>query len=133
MVRAGRPAACAPWAMRAQRASSAPDSTPSVGAKLETVLRTVLLKNSPRRNFLSVVAMRKVVEAVSTVRSALVKVEAVLVKVRPTSDTASTTKMALMRVEKISSVKRVRNLTRLDADVMDETNRMAAVQRPVQE
>ena len=62
----------------------------------------------------------------------LVKVEAGLEKVPATSEKASTTKIVLMRVEKISSVKRVRYLTRFDAEVMDDTKRMAAVQRPVQ-
>jgi hypothetical protein len=66
------------------------------------------------------------------VRSAFEKVDAADAKVPPMSETASTTKMPLIRTEKISSVKRVRYFTKLDADVTEETNKIREVQRPVQ-
>ena len=65
------------------------------------------------------------------VNSALVKVDVGLVNVAPISDTASMTKIVEMRREKISSVNRVRNLTKFEADVKDETNRIAEVHNPV--
>lgn len=65
------------------------------------------------------------------VNNALVKVEAGEVNVRPTSETASTTKMALMSTENISSVNRVKYLTRFDAEVTEHTNKMREVHRPV--
>ena len=69
-----------------------------------------------------------VVEAQITVRSAVVKGPEKLLN---TPAVASTTKMTLIKVEKISSVKRVRYLTKLDADVTLDVKRMNDVHRPV--
>jgi hypothetical protein len=132
MVKDGNPAIVDPCAKRAHRAINAPVTTPMVGAKFETASRTVLLKNVPRRSFFRVVAIVYVAVAVTSVSKAFVKVDAELENVRPMSETASTTKMALMSVENISSVNLVRYLTRLDAEVSEETNRIAEDQRPVQ-
>ena len=52
-------------------------------------------------------------------------------KVPATSEKASAMKIVLISVEKISSVKRVRYFTILDAEVRDETNNIAEVQSPV--
>jgi hypothetical protein len=53
------------------------------------------------------------------------------VNVPPTSLIASITKIVEIKTEKISSVNLVRYLTRFDADVMDERNRIALVHNPV--
>ena len=103
-----------------------------VGAKFEIVLRTRFVKNTPLRKPLRIVARVKVVEAQVSVSKALVSVDAGEVKVFPTFVSASTTKITLISVEKISSVKRVRYFTKFDADVTDDKKRMAEVQRPVQ-
>ncbi len=66
------------------------------------------------------------------VNKAFAKLEDGLENVALTSETASTMKIALIRTEKISSVNRVKYLTRLDADVIEEIKRIAAVQSPVQ-
>jgi hypothetical protein len=108
MERLGSPAAVEPRERRAQRASKAADTTPMLGAKLESVFRTVLLKNTDLRKPLSDRATVKVVVAQTKVRRAFVNVDAGEAKVRPTSDTASTTNIVLIRVEKISSVNLVK-------------------------
>jgi hypothetical protein len=69
--------------------------------------------------------------AITKVSNAFTKVDAGDIKVPPMSDTASTTKMVEMSTEKISSVNRVRYLTKLDADVIDETRSIPDVQIPV--
>ena len=70
--------------------------------------------------------------AQTRVNRALVKVDAGEAKVLPTSETASTTKIVLIKTENISSVKRVKNLTRFEAEVTEETNKIKDVQSPVQ-
>jgi hypothetical protein len=70
--------------------------------------------------------------AQTNVKRACAKVAVADENVRPTSDTASTTKIALINKEKISSVKRVRYLTRVDAEKREQTSRIPAVQSPVQ-
>jgi len=72
-----------------------------------------------------------VTDDIARVRRALVNVETGLEKVPPTSETASTTKIVEIKTEKISSVNRVKYLTRLEADVMEERNKIAAVHNPV--
>lgn len=131
MLSAGKPATLVPWANRAHRAMAAPVTTPMVGAKFEMVLRTRLVKKTPRRSFLSVVAKKNVVEAVTAVKRAFVRLD--VKNVLPTSETASTTNMVEINVLKISSVNLVRYFTKFDALVMELKNKMAAVQMPVQE
>ena len=65
------------------------------------------------------------------VSNALVKVDAGDMNVPPMSDAASTTNMVEIRTEKISSVNLVRYLTKFDADVIDERNRIPDVHIPV--
>lgn len=108
MLRQGSPATSNPCERRAQRAIKEADTTPIVGAKLEIVVRTVLLKKTDLRSFLSTVETVNVVVAQTKVNKAFVKVDDVEEKVRATSETASTTKIALIKVENISSVNRVR-------------------------
>lgn len=68
-------------------------------------------------------AVKYVDTATIIVKRPLVKEDAGFVKDFPMFCTASTTKINEINVEKISSVKRVRYLTKLDADVM-ELNKM---------
>ena len=75
--------------------------------------------------------MPYVVEAMINVNIALANVDAGETNVPPTSLTASTTKIVEMRTEKISSVNRVKYLTKFEADVMELKNKIPAVQRPV--
>jgi hypothetical protein len=103
-----------------------------VGAKLEMVVRVTLLKNTDRLTFLRALAKRNVVDAQVSVKSAFVKVETGELKVLATSETASTTKMALMSVAKISSVNLVKNLTKLEAEKTEATKRIPADHSPVQ-
>ena len=62
----------------------------------------------------------------------LVKVDAGLENVPATSENASTIKIALMRVEKISSVNLVKYFTRFDPEVKAAVKRIPDVHRPVQ-
>lgn len=71
------------------------------------------------RNPRKVFAVKYVETATIVVKSPLVKVDAGSVNERPIFCTASTTKMKDISVEKISSVNRVRYLTKLDADVTE--------------
>ena len=64
-------------------------------------------------------AVKNVETATIVVKSPLVKVDAGSVNERPIFCTASTTKMKDISVEKISSVNRVRYLTKFDADVTE--------------
>jgi len=84
-----------------------------------------------RRSFFNAVATVNVVTAQVNVSRAFVNVDADDVKVLPMSETASTTKIQLMRTENISSVKRVRYLTKFEAEVTEETNKIRDVQSPV--
>mmetsp|Transcript_57538 Transcript_57538/g.153685 ORF Transcript_57538/g.153685 Transcript_57538/m.153685 type:complete len:207 (-) Transcript_57538:613-1233(-) len=133
MDKLGRPANLVPCTTRAQRAMRDAVTTPIVGAKLDMVLRIRDGNRDVFRSPFSRVAMVKVEAAHVNVNRALVKVEAGDEKVRPTSDTASKTNMQLISNEKISSVKRVRYLTRLEAEVIEEANKIADVHNPVQE
>ena len=65
------------------------------------------------------------------VSRAFVNVDAGDENVRPISEPASMTKIALVRTENISSVKRVRYFTRCDAEVTEDKSRSAEVQSPV--
>lgn len=132
MVKLGKTAST-PCARRAERATSDPNMTPMVGPKLDRLLRIVLLKNTEFRRPFNKVAVPKVVEATVIVNNALVNVDIGEVNVLLTSDTASITKIAEINTEKISSVNLVRYLTKLDADVIDDRNKIPAVQKPVQE
>lgn len=118
----------APCVNRAQRAIRAPVTTPMDGAKLLMVVRTLGVKKLENLSFLSVVAIKKVVDAVTTVNKPLVKPEA---KDPEMSDSAEKTKMAEIRVEKISSVNLVKYLTRLLADVTELAKRIPDVHKPV--
>ena len=64
-------------------------------------------------------AVKNVETATIVVKSPLVKVDAGSVNERPIFCMASTTKMKDISVEKISSVNRVRYLTKFDADVTE--------------
>jgi hypothetical protein len=72
-----------------------------------------------------------VVTAQVSVSNAFVKVDADDENVLPISETASTTKIQLIKTEKISSVNRVRYFTKLEADVKEDTSKMRDVQSPV--
>jgi hypothetical protein len=72
-----------------------------------------------------------VVTAQVSVSNAFVKVDADDENVLPISETASTTKIQLIRTEKISSVKRVRYFTKFEADVTEDIIRIRDVQSPV--
>jgi len=111
--------AAAPCESLAQRAISAPASTPNVGPKFATFLRILLLKYALLRNARKMLAVKYVDRATMTVSRPLVKEDAGLVKLRPMFCTASTTKMKEMSVEKISSVNLVRYLTEWDAEVTE--------------
>ncbi len=63
--------------------------------------------------------MKYVETATIVVKRPLVNVDAGFVKERPMFCTASTTKIKEMRVEKISSVNRVRYFTKFEADVTE--------------
>ena len=63
--------------------------------------------------------MKYVVTATISVKRPLVNEDAGFVNDFPMFCVASTTKIKDIRVEKISSVKRVRYLTKLEADVME--------------
>ena len=78
------------------------------------------------------VALPYVTVAMVSVSKALVNVDAGDINVPPISEAASTTKIVDIRTAKISSVNRVRYLTKLDADVMEDRNKIADVHRPVQ-
>ena len=67
-----------------------------------------------------------------SVSKAFVNVDAGDINVPPISEAASTTNIVDMRTAKISSVNRVRYFTKLDADVIDDRNKIADVHRPVQ-
>lgn len=67
----------------------------------------------------SVLAVKYVETATITVSRPFAKEEAGLMKDFPMFWAASTTKMKEIKVEKISSVKRVRYLTKFEADVME--------------
>jgi hypothetical protein len=69
--------------------------------------------------------------AIDKVNKALVKVEPGLVNVPAISETASTTNIVEMSTEKISSVNLVKYLTRFEAEVTDDKNRIADVHKPV--
>mmetsp|Transcript_14605 Transcript_14605/g.33777 ORF Transcript_14605/g.33777 Transcript_14605/m.33777 type:complete len:208 (+) Transcript_14605:1960-2583(+) len=118
--------------MRAHRATRVPTTTPIVGPKLAMVFRTRLVKNWDFRMPLRMVAMEKVTAAQVRVRSDFVKVSAGELNVLLMSETASATKMELIRTEKISSVNRVKYLTRFEPEVMADRNRIAEVHKPVQ-
>ena len=51
-------------------------------------------------------------------------------KVLDTSEKEPNKKIVLTTTENVSSVKRVKNRTRLEADVREQTRRKSAVQRP---
>jgi hypothetical protein len=72
-----------------------------------------------------------VVETHAKVSRALVNVDAGDVNVLAASETASTIKMTLINVEKISSVNRVKYLTQFDPDVMAEIKSMPEAHSPV--
>ena len=76
-------------------------------------------------------ATANVVAAQVSVSNAFVIVDAEDEKVLPISETASTTKIQLIRTEKISSVKRVRYFTKFEADVTEDIIKMSDVQSPV--
>jgi len=116
-------------ANRAHLAMNAAETTPMVGAKLDNPVRTFLEKKDDFRNPFNMVAMVNVDVAQRSVINAFGNGPA---KEAPTFDTASTTKMTLIKVENISSVNRVKYLTRLDPDVRDAMSRMADVHNPVQ-
>jgi hypothetical protein len=105
---------------------------PTVGAKFDTAFRIGLVKYTLFRRPLRTLVSTNVTLAQTNVSSAFVKVEEGDENVLPISDTASTTKMALMSTEKISSVKRVRYLTKFDAEKSEHSNRIPAVHSPVQ-
>ena len=97
--------------------------SPMVGAKFEIVFRIDFFKYTDWRSFFRDDARTNVVVAHANDRSPLVKLERGDVNVLAISDVASTTKIQLIRTEKISSVNRVKYLTKLDPDVMEETNK----------
>jgi hypothetical protein len=117
-----------PLANLAHLARRAAVTTPIVGAKLDNAVRIFLVKNVDFLSPFNIVAMVNVDVAQSSVINAFGNGPA---NEPATSDTASTTKIALIKVEKISSVNLVKYLTRLDADVNEEMNSIAEVHNPV--
>jgi hypothetical protein len=128
----GSAATADPYLTRTARATRDPSVTPMAGAKLERLFRIDFVKYTEFFKPFRMMADPKVTMAQVKVKSALVPVDTGDVKVLATSVTASKRNIELIRTEKISSVNRVKYLTRFDAEVSADTSNIPAVHRPVQ-
>lgn len=129
MARAGKAACATPYFSLAHFANMDTAMTADGGPKLEIAFLTGFVKNVVLRTFLVTDANVKVDAAQVKVSKAFDKGPE---KLAMTGDTASTTKMREINILKISSVKRVRYLTKLEAEVKLDAMRIPLVHKPVQ-